>query len=260
MKTFGRFLLPLLAFTIVALFAALAIAQTATGAPIEDAGLDTGTMIAIGVATLLSFGARKAAPSSTFLHTAWGATLLAFLSTAGTVAVQAFTAHGFSKKTLISALFAAVMSFASTADPKPVAAKLPALLFFVALSLGATGCPWGTCELGKLPQTLQSVVASVVAIVSNSSTYVDDLITLGKEIGPGQVDCVAQALADAGTPVKGMRVEQQPWAAKNIGRLKEYLVLRKSQGAKLCDPREQKMVRHAGGLWAHVGPPGPAKL
>lgn len=50
------------------------------------------------------------------------------------------------------------------------------------------------CEVGGLAGTLQSVAMTVLELVQNPNSYVADLEGLGKNMAPGQLSCVAQAV------------------------------------------------------------------
>lgn len=115
--------------------------------------------------------------------------------------------------------------------PPPPSMLLPFLLGVSLLGLGiaASGCTpggkaLGACELGQLPQVLQSVIAKVAAIVAQPSGWENDLEQLGIQVGPGQLSCVEQAIATAlepsaaspDTPTKSlMRSRLQAHAAKH---------------------------------------------
>ncbi len=113
--------------------------------------------------------------------------------------------------------------------------------FLIALGIAlvmsgcAGGAAFGKCELGKLPQTLQSIIAAVAAIAAEPGGYVQDLERLGTQIGPAQLDCIVSALiADTSAP-KGYRrqKEPEPWVATLRSHLQEYLNHRRAKGAKL---------------------------
>ena len=84
-------------------------------------------------------------------------------------------------------------------QPSTPAVLLP-FAFIAALGLALPACntPGGQalkqCELGSLPQTLESVVAEVLAIALNTASVVTDLEGLAGKVGPSQLSCVAQAV------------------------------------------------------------------
>jgi len=92
------------------------------------------------------------------------------------------------------------------------------------------GCAaFKTCELGKLPQAEQDAIAAVAAVASNPGSYVADLLALAAALGPGQVDCIAQAIM-----ANPKMAKISPQALQN---LQDYLNQRKATGAKLsCNP------------------------
>ena len=76
-------------------------------------------------------------------------------------------------------------------------------LFIVLSLLGMLGCatPGGqaelSCQLGKLPQTLQALAAAIEATALNPSSVVSDIAALGEGVAPDQFSCAVQAIAAA---------------------------------------------------------------
>jgi hypothetical protein len=68
--------------------------------------------------------------------------------------------------------------------------------------MNAAGSALGDCELGKLPNTLQTVIADVAGILLSSGNehWQTDLTGLGVQVGAQQLDCVVQAV---GAGIKG---------------------------------------------------------
>lgn len=200
----------------------------------------------IGVIALVRWLAPKLhGRLGTWLNTDRGATVLTIvLGILGAVATTIGAWKAPDLKLLLTTVFTTVFApgtyvlvkrLISPSDAKSGAGSTLALLLGLSLASGAGGCAWAKCELGKLPQTAEAIIASVVAIASNSSNAVNDLIDLGKQIGPGQVDCVVEALAANGAPASARA--QSAWSPVMMTNLRMYQALRRSQGAQLCNPR-----------------------
>lgn len=113
--------------------------------------------------------------------------LLAFIPEPLRSLITAVTVPGLVSKPV------AVGAIGDPGGVKGASVLLPFVLF--AFTGCAGGKVFGRCELALLPQTAQSLVAAVAGLASQSEGYVEALIQLGKEIGPGQIACVAQAIA-----------------------------------------------------------------
>lgn len=83
------------------------------------------------------------------------------------------------------------------------------MLALLGFLLALSGCAWVKCELGKLPQTLQTVIPAVVSAVSDrdNGEWKGDLTEMSKALAPGQFDCLIKALAaaEAGSGPKATR-------------------------------------------------------
>lgn len=154
---------------------------------------------------LFAFGLRKLTPSSGFLHTAAGATVIAFASGLLGALAQAIQAHGFSSATIVPAIASFVMSFIATANPSLPAdpdartkqidgASLRALLPLAFVALALSGCAnidwhkFGVDEAQCLAAPVKGAIADV------SSDLVD---SVQKEIDSGNGFDSAQWEADA---------------------------------------------------------------
>jgi hypothetical protein len=80
-------------------------------------------------------------------------------------------------------------------DPPKAALFIPFLLL---CSITLSGCPWGTCELAKLPQTAIQAVACVTAALASPSDMTEDVVTADIQacapLAKGQLDCAVAAL------------------------------------------------------------------
>jgi hypothetical protein len=161
---------------------------------------------------LFAFGLRKLTPSSGFLHTAAGATVIAFASGLLGALAEAIQAHGFTTATIVPAIASFVMSFIATANPSlPAApnartkqidgASLRALLPLAFVALALSGCATAggkalkACELSQLPAEEQALASSVANIALDVGSTVVDLEQLALAVGKAQFSCVAQAVA-----------------------------------------------------------------
>jgi hypothetical protein len=77
--------------------------------------------LVIVACALLSYLARRLAPSSKFLHSALGATLLAVVTGAASVVAQAVTAHGLSLASIQPAVVGFLLSFLASSNPSVTA-------------------------------------------------------------------------------------------------------------------------------------------
>lgn len=119
------------------------------------------------------------------------------------------------------------------APSKTAAILLPFLLLGMVSGCGTPGAQaLKTCEMGKLPQTIQAIVAEVSTILaSGGATWQHDLEELGKQLGPGQLQCIIAAImggnagfaATPGTP-SNTWAKQHPEAAT---RAQTYLATHK---------------------------------
>jgi len=77
---------------------------------------------------------------------------------------------------------------------------LQALLLCLACSC-TFGKAWTKCELGALPQTVQTVEACALGAITSIADWRAELLTCGAGLAPGQLDCLVKAItawADAG--------------------------------------------------------------
>jgi hypothetical protein len=132
------------------------------------------------------------------------------------------------------------LSFADKSDTDPV--KLPAMMLpfiLIPLLFVSTACAgwnaWTNCELGKLPQTVQALVANVSAIAAQPSGYVEDLANLSNAVGADQVNCVVQAIqADLAKP-RGTAIGS--YRSAQSQHLREYIDKQKNAGhSTSCRP------------------------
>ena len=82
-----------------------------------------------------------------------------------------------------------------------------------ALALAMSGCAganmWFACELGKLPQTAQVLIPSVIQALEqqSESSALAALQAIGAGLAPGQLECIVQAIAaDTQRKMAGPRV------------------------------------------------------
>ena len=70
-----------------------------------------------------------------------------------------------------------------------------------ALALAMSGCAganmWLACELGRLPQTAQTLIPSVIQALEqgSESSALAALEAIGTGLAPGQLECIVQAIA-----------------------------------------------------------------
>ena len=158
-----------------------------------------------------------------FFHTAVGSIVLAFLSGALGAVGPVVQTKGFDRYAIIFAVLNFALNFFTTGNATNAAAveavkarrvrttpggsvgaaKQSALFglgLVLFMGLGAPTCSpgaqaLGACELGKLPQTLETVVATVVAIAADPNSTETDLVSAGKNFAPGQLDCAVAAVS-----------------------------------------------------------------
>lgn len=172
----------------------------------------------------LAFALRKFTPAGGWLHTAGGATLIAFITGLLGALAQAIQQHGFSSAVLVPAIASFVMSFIATANPSQPAspdahtkqvdgASLRALvpLAFVALAMsGCANVDWHKFGVDEA-QCLATPVKGAIADVSgelidsiekeiaggngfDSATWEADAKALGIKYGFAAVACAAEHL------------------------------------------------------------------
>ncbi len=113
------------------------------------------------------------------------------------------------------------------------ATEIALLLATVALLLAACGCTtpggqaFGKCEIGGLSQTLQAVIAQVVAIAAQPAGWSQDLEHLGEQVGPAQLNCVVQAIANSMQPSGLTASQESPTRAVIRERLHSWLAQHK---------------------------------
>jgi hypothetical protein len=228
-------------------------------------------MVALAVSGIWAYAQRKwlSGPGG-WWHSDAGhivITAVGVLVSAITPIVQSYHGgfHGFPWVALCWAAVGGLLNALAAANASvPMGEKAPMhpgakmLLPFLLLgTLAISGCvgatALGRCELGHLPQTLQSLIAAVASIASQPGNYVEDLTQLGIQVGPEQVDCVAAAIAAEASKPKGTH---HPMLTMTRDHLNEYLATRRARGANLkCPPVYERAV--ATGSWVPAGPPGP---
>jgi hypothetical protein len=106
--------------------------------------------------------------------------------------------------------------------------RISVLLPFLLIgSLFASGCAgaavFGSCLKGQAASDAQAIVTDVIAIVSSSAGYIDGLVQLAEQVGPGIVQCITAAIAaDQKTTAK------YPMLASHLS---EYIVHEKARKA-----------------------------
>lgn len=220
------------------LYARVALADPAAlVVPTAVAGiLPTLVMLAL---VLISYAARRFAPQGQFFHTAAGAFVLSLVTTSASVAASVIQTNGLNAQAIVNAIVGGVLSLLATANPSvpigqtaPLAMKkrpesgrasMETVLLLSCLALaGCAGLQaWKVCELGKLPQAVQSVIPTIVTDLGgvDSATAITQVENIGAGLLPDQISCIVQAIAaDMATPaVKG---EPSPLVAtvqKNAG-------------------------------------------
>lgn len=246
----------LIPIALLGLFNAIAIADPSGGAP---AGFDPSVFGSLGVwssvviiaCVMVTWALRNFSSSNHFFHTPLWQVLSSALAGVAAQVPQAIVAHGLTKASVLPAIFGAlVVAFTQSKptgkDNGGTSAASAMLPFLLASSLLLTACPgavaFGKCELAKLPSTLSAVVASIASIASQPAGYVQDLKDLGQKVAPDQIDCVAIALA-----AEAQKAGHPTWRGNMATHLREYLNVRRQEGAKLsCDPTFIRDVKNAG--------------
>jgi hypothetical protein len=173
---------------------------------------------------------KKFSATNHFFRTPVGQLLFAFLTGAAGCVSHAVQTHGLQKAAVAYAVLGFAASFfATSSTDKPGDGDVLKIVLFLLLPATMNGCAFGRCELNHLPQTLQSVVVEVVAVASQPSNYVEDLASLARQLAPGQVDCVAEAIVDAVKKPGAVRA-----TAAVVQHLREYLDAQKALGAKVA--------------------------
>jgi hypothetical protein len=191
---------------------------------------------------------RRVSPDSHFFHTKWGAVALAIVTLVLGSVIETVQMSGINTTAITIAVFNALMTFFTTSnpsvDPSTNMSKKPdptALALALFMTMTVSGCAGGralgACELGKLPATSQSVIATVVAVaIAGGAHWQDELEALGKTLAPGQLECVVQAIAAAWS---ASRATLSPERAAALERLQIYL---KGHPASACGPISPALV------------------
>lgn len=240
--------LPLLMFATLCTFGyGLALADdVAGGSPIVAGAppMPSGWAGVVFLAIAVGAWALRRYSAVPFFHTQGGAMLFALLNSVATTLTQALVAHGLDLKALAAATGSAVLTLlvvnnpSNTADeqaakiammkapvspPPPPITKVAAMLPLLFIVFAVSGCPSAggkalvACELGKLPQTEQSVLTDVTAIaMAGGTNWQSQLEALGLQVGPGQLDCVIAAIVAAWSSSHGELTPERKAALERL--------------------------------------------
>lgn len=138
------------------------------------------SLVLLGLAAA-SYTIRKLAPEGHFLHTPFGAALLALVSAAIPAAIGAIQAHGLDEAAISQAVTAALLSLLATSNPSDAGAGPKPLLALALVGFGAISCAhvppavaafgkaFGACMEAKGLAEAPGLASQVFSILANGS-------------------------------------------------------------------------------------------
>lgn len=201
------------------LHSAFAYADAATDASVVPSTVSAWTGLVVTLLALGAWAIRAFTPDTNFAHTKMGALVISAGCAVLSAASDGIRTGGLHVSVILPAVMGALAPLLSMSNPTAVSqaraeraergttrgglilalAGMGLAFVLVFCSIGcAAGRALGACELAKLPNTSQVVIADVTAIATSAgSNWEAQLEALGMQLLPGQLDCVIQALVTA---------------------------------------------------------------
>lgn len=182
---------------------------------------------------------KKFSSSNHFFRTALGQFAFALATGLVGTVTHIVQTQGLHKVALAYGISGFLVSFFATESTEKPGGDILKVLALLALPLGLSGCAFGRCELNRLPQTLQPLLVTAIALAAQPSGYVQDLVQLAENEAPGQVDCIAEAIIASRKPGATAIPTMTFLVAEHM---REYLDARKASGVKVsCGERKHML-------------------